>query len=127
MEESADIAQVASDLQNHVTADGDLSSTNELNTSVTYTGTNLNVTDAGGTLTADLSSLEESADIAQVANDLQNHVTADGDLSSTNELNTGATLTGTDLNITDAGGTITVDLSSLNNSGTDDQNLTGAT
>ncbi|MCB9232294.1 MAG: hypothetical protein H6581_11565 [Bacteroidia bacterium] len=127
LEESADIAQVASDLQNHVTADGDLSSTNELNTSVTYTGTNLNVTDAGGTLTADLSSLEESADIAQVANDLQNHVTADGDLSSTNELNTSATLTGTDLNITDAGGTITVDLSSLNNSGTDDQNLTGAT
>ncbi|MCB9232292.1 MAG: hypothetical protein H6581_11555 [Bacteroidia bacterium] len=95
LEESADIAQVASDLQSHVTADGDLSSTNELNTSVTYTGTNLNVTDAGGTLTADLSSLEESADIAQVASDLTVTLHADGDLSSTNEF-TGAT-TGTDL------------------------------
>ena len=47
----------------------------------------------------------------------------DADASTTNELITGATLNGTDLEITDAGGTSTVDLSSLDNSGTDSQTL----
>ena len=51
----------------------------------------------------------------------------DNDSDPTNEYNTGATLTGNTLNITDAGGTQSVDLSALNNPGTDDQNLTGAT
>ncbi|MCF6181002.1 hypothetical protein [Lutibacter sp.] len=54
--------------------------------------------------------------------DLSSYVNND-----TNELLTSATLTGTDLNLTDAGGTTTIDLSSLNNSGTDNQNLTSAT
>ncbi|MET7030702.1 beta strand repeat-containing protein, partial [Sediminicola luteus] len=48
----------------------------------------------------------------------------DADADPTNELITSANLTGTDLNIIDAGGTTTIDLSSLNNSGTDDQTLT---
>ncbi|MEB8347500.1 hypothetical protein OO010_15715, partial [Flavobacteriaceae bacterium KMM 6898] len=47
----------------------------------------------------------------------------DADADPTNELITSANLTGTDLNIIDAGGTTIVDLSSLNNSGTDDQTL----
>ncbi|MET7030858.1 hypothetical protein, partial [Sediminicola luteus] len=45
----------------------------------------------------------------------------DADADPTNELITSANLTGTNLNIIDAGGTTTVDLSSLDNSGTDDQ------
>ena len=49
----------------------------------------------------------------------------DADADSTNELNTSANLTGTDLNIIDAGGTLTVDLSSLSNGGADDWKLTG--
>ena len=40
----------------------------------------------------------------------------DADADATNELNTSATLTGSDLKITDAGGTKTVDLSSLSDS-----------
>jgi len=48
----------------------------------------------------------------------------DADPDLTNELITGAQLSGTDLEITDAGGTQTVDLSSLDNPGTDDQTLT---
>ncbi|SHJ31434.1 hypothetical protein SAMN04487911_1171, partial [Arenibacter nanhaiticus] len=52
----------------------------------------------------------------------------DADADPTNELITSANLTGTNLNIIDAGGTTTVDLSSLNDSGTDDQviSTTGA-
>ncbi len=49
----------------------DSSSTNELNTSVLLSGTDLNVTDAGGTETADLSSLEESQAIIDTATNLR--------------------------------------------------------
>ena len=50
------------------------------------------------------------------------------DNSSTNELLVSAALNGTNLELTDGGGTISVDLSSLTSSaGTDDQNLTAAT
>ncbi len=50
--------------------DGDTDPTNELNTAFTYAGTTISITDAGGTLSADLSSLEESADIAANAADI---------------------------------------------------------
>ena len=50
------------------------------------------------------------------------------DNSATNELLVSAALNGTNLELTDGGGTISVDLSSLTSSaGTDDQNLTAAT
>ncbi|MCB9232295.1 MAG: tail fiber domain-containing protein [Bacteroidia bacterium] len=190
---AANIASNTSATNNHIANDLDTDATNELNTGAALVGNNLQITDAGGTLTVDLSvlnntgtddqnltgaildanddltidiengssvtvdlsSLEESADIAQVASDLQNHINADGDVSSTNELqtlsqagnivtlsngggtinvadndndpaneyNTSAQLVGNQLQITDGGGTKTVDLSTLNNSGTDDQNL----
>ena len=49
------------------------------------------------------------------------------DNSATNELLISAVLNGTNLELTDGGGTVTVDLSSLTSSaGTDDQNLTAA-
>lgn len=79
--------------------DADADATNELNTSANLTGTNLNITDAGGTLTIDMSSLVN-----------------DADADPTNEYNTSAMLSGTNLNITDGGGTLTVDLSSLEES-----------
>jgi len=48
----------------------------------------------------------------------------DADSDSTNELNTGLILNSTTLEITDSGGTLTADLSSLQDgTGTDDQNL----
>lgn len=80
--------------------DADADATNELITSANLTGTDLNIIDAGGTTTVDMSPL-----------------VGGGDPSSTNELITGANLTGTDLNIIDAGGTTTVDLSSLSGGG----------
>ncbi|MCD4697997.1 MAG: hypothetical protein K8S16_17370, partial [Bacteroidales bacterium] len=78
------------------TDDADADPGNELNTSVNLNGTNLEVTDAGGTIITDLTSLQE-----------------DADADPTNELNTSVNLNGTDLEVTDAGGTITTDLTSL--------------
>lgn len=79
------------------TDDADADPANELNTGLELDGTDLNLTDGGGTLSVDLSSL------------------TDGDLDTdpANELNTGLELDGTDLNLTDDGGTLTADLSSL--------------
>lgn len=47
----------------------------------------------------------------------------DADANSSNEIITAATLNGTNLEITEAGSLTTVDLSSLNDSGTDNQNI----
>ena len=117
--------------------DADADPTNELTTGVVLNGTDLEVTDAGGTITTDLSSLVNDAD-ADPTNELTTGVVLNGtdlevtdaggtittDLSSlvddadadpTNELTTGVVLNGTDLEVTDAGGTITTDLSSLVN------------
>ena len=82
-------------------------------------GTDLNVTDADGTLTANLSSLEESQAIIDSAAAIRADfptVPANNDNDSTNELNTAVALVGTDLNVTDADGTLTADLSSLEES-----------
>ena len=62
-------------------------------------GTTLQLTDAGGTLSQDLSSLQDG--------------TADADADPTNELNTTLALSGTTLQLTDAGGTLSQDLASL--------------
>ncbi|MBK7343799.1 MAG: hypothetical protein IPJ06_12350 [Saprospiraceae bacterium] len=95
------IANNTNNIITHISLDGDLDATNELNTSVVLNGTMLEVTDAGGTLTADLSSLQDAD--ADPANEIQ-------DLSLTNNL----------LTLTD--GTTSVDLSPyLDN--TDDQLL----
>ncbi|MGB0404329.1 MAG: hypothetical protein ACPGEG_09555, partial [Salibacteraceae bacterium] len=102
-----------------VAANNDNDSTNELNTTVALVGTNLNITDAGGMKTADLSSLEESQAIIDSAAAIRADfptVAANNDNDSTNELNTAVALAGTNLNITDAGGMKTADLSSLEES-----------
>ena len=78
--------------------DADSDSTNELLTGAQLVGTNLELSDAGGTTIVDLTS---------IAN------TPDADSDSTNEYNTGAGLVGQVLQITDGGGTQLVDLSSL--------------
>jgi|GEM_PF-6947608 len=112
------------------TEDADADPVNETNTSITLNGTNLKVTDAGGTITTDLGVLVDDPD-ADPTNELQevtkvgNVVTLtggggsfvdevdDSDADPANETNTSVLLDGTDLNTTDAGGTITTDLSSL--------------
>ncbi|MFQ3239294.1 MAG: peptidoglycan hydrolase CwlO-like protein [Olleya marilimosa] len=90
-------------------SDADSDSTNELNTGLNLNGTNLELTDAGGTITADLSSLDESAEVATNTANINNleaeqitqnaaitanetaiadHITADEDTDATNELQT---------------------------------------
>ncbi|MBL4670524.1 MAG: hypothetical protein JKY30_14865 [Flavobacteriales bacterium] len=78
------------------------------------TGTNLTIAIEGGSSEViDLSSLQDGVN--------------DSDADPTNEYNTSVVLNGTDLEITDGGGTITTDLSSLVSSGgTDDQNISGS-
>ncbi len=73
---------------------------NELNTSLVLNGTDLELTDAGGTLSTSLSDL-----------------VSDADDDPTNELNSALTLSGDTLNLTDAGGTLSADLSSLTPAG----------
>jgi hypothetical protein len=148
----------------YLTSEVDGSVTNELNTNVQLSGTNLLVTDAGGTFTVDLSSFLDdtdtdttytagngiglsgttfavsaptcsgtdklqwtgsafvcSADVDTVLTESQvdayannnGYLTSEVDGSVTNELNTNVQLSGTNLLVTDAGGTFTVDLSSF--------------
>jgi len=63
--------------------DADADPANELNTSVTLNGTDLEVTDAGGTLTTGLSSLVDDAD-ADPTNELQTLSIAGSDLTISN-------------------------------------------
>jgi len=114
--------------------DADADSTNELQT-ISINGSDITLSDGGGTITIPVNPAADGSEtiinagtdisvsgIGTMANPyiIGNTFTeVDGD--ATNELNTSATLNGTNLEITDAGGTQTVDLSSF--SSTDDQNV----
>lgn len=119
-------ATVADSVVNDMVDDADPDPTNELNTSFTLVGTTLNITDAGGTLSADLSSLTDAD--PDPTNELQTltivgsvltlsngggSVTIPSGGNPTDELNTSVVLNGTDLEITDTGGTLSADLSSI--------------
>ncbi len=88
----------------------DTDANNELNTAMAFDGTNLSVTDAGGS---------QSTDISALSND------------DNNELNTAVSFDGTNLNITDAGGSQSADISALANDDNNELNtgisLSGAT
>ena len=81
----------------YLTAEVDGSVTNEINTALALSGSDLQVTDSGGTLTVDLSGL--------------GYLTTEVDGSVTNEINTALALSGSTLQVTDSGGTLTIDLS----------------
>ena len=93
--------------QKSIEGDADADPTNELNTEAWLNGTNLNITDSGGTVSVDLASLDESAevavaqasaDVAQASADqattaaaaaqvtIDTHVLTDGDIDSNNEI-----------------------------------------
>ena len=74
--------------------------------------------------TLDLS-IEDGNGVSVDLSPLQDGV-IDADNDPTNELNTGAALNNNILEIQDAGGAVSVDLSALDNSGTDDQNISGS-
>ncbi|MCB0482610.1 MAG: hypothetical protein KDC83_14370, partial [Flavobacteriales bacterium] len=113
----------------------DNDSTNELITTVAFTGTTLSITDAGGTKSVNLGSLLDNTDaqflsisgnVLSIGNG--NSVTLptgapNNDNDSTNELNVSVNFSGTTLTITDAGGAKTANLSSLMDN-TDNQTLT---
>ena len=100
----------------------DNDSTNELNSSVGFSGTTLTVTDAGGAKTTSLASLLDNTDSQNLSlsgNTLSiaggNSVTlptgtASNDNDSTNELNSAFAITSNNLTVTDAGGAKTVSL-----------------
>lgn len=104
---------------------GDNDDSNELNTGLALNGTTLTVTDAGGDLSQDLASIDtDDQTLSLVGNDLfisgGNAVSLAAlfdDNDATNELNTGLDFTNTTLTVTDAGGDLTVDLSSLSDTG----------
>ncbi|MDF4223507.1 hypothetical protein PXC01_18040, partial [Maribacter sp. M208] len=130
------------DLTN-VPANLDIDATDDFNTGISFDGTNLTVSDAGGDVSTDISSLayddtairanidqnEIDADnaIAAVDTKIDNHILADEDTSATNELsdlNLDATSNILTLTNAEAGAT-GVDLSGFISS--DDQNLESAT
>ena len=80
--------------------DADADPANELNTAFSLTGTTLSITDPGGTLNVDLTTVAGGDD---------------ADADPTNEYNTGVSLSGTTLSVTDAGGSVMANLSSLVN------------
>ena len=93
---------------------GDDALDNQNLTGATLSGTILQIDiDNGTSALVDLSALQDGVD--------------DADNDPANEFNSGAALNGNTLEIIDGGGTQSVDLSSLAGTGTDDQNLTGAT
>ncbi|MEM6793809.1 MAG: right-handed parallel beta-helix repeat-containing protein [Acidobacteriota bacterium] len=108
--------------------DADADPANELNTGVTLNGSDLEITDAGGTLSADLSVFTDGTDDADAdpANELITGTALEGgetlqivEAGVTNEVslaalqNASVTFTGTDLQVTDGGGTVSVDISAL--------------
>ena len=84
-----------------VPADADPDPTNEYNLTAELSGTNLLISDGGGTLTVPLAALTAGLDVN------------DADSNPTNEHNISAALVGTNLVITDGGGSLTVPLAAL--------------
>ncbi|WP_396633648.1 beta strand repeat-containing protein [Maribacter sp. R86514] len=120
----------------------DTDATDDFNTGISFDGTNLTVTDAGGDVSTNISGLayddtairadidqnELDADnaIAAVDTKIDNHIIADEDVSATNELSDLSLDASNILTLTNpATGTNEVDLSGYVS--TDDQNLESAT
>jgi len=98
----------AADVTGFLTAEVDGSVTNEVNTVLGLNGTNLQITDSAGTLSVDLSSLGYLT-----ATDVTGFLTSEVDGSVTNEINTALGLNGSNLEVTDSNGTLSVDLAGL--------------
>lgn len=91
---------------------GDLSATNELNTLFSVSGSNLALTDAGGTINVPVSSIAPVQAVTagtgiSISGTTTRTVTNTGDLSATNEIQT-LSIDGNDLTLSDGGGTVTL-------------------
>lgn len=99
----------------------DTSATNELIISAQLNGQSLEIVDGGGTFTIDFSTFNDSIQIVDSANVIRQDIVAVRaiailDSSATNELISSAVLNGQNIEITDAGGTISINLSQFNDS-----------
>ncbi len=113
--------------------DADADPTNEYNTGISFDGTNLTVTDAGGNQVVDISGVSTDDQTLSTTGAAGNITIEDGntininvddaDADPTNEYNTGISFDGANLTVTDAGGNQVVDISGVS---TDDQNISGS-
>lgn len=106
---------------NTIINDGDLSTTNELVSSLQLNGNSLELVDAGATLTVDLSQYNDSGQVVDTASAIRTYINnivqgIYSDTSASNELLTNALLNGQTLQIIDAGGTYNINLSQFNDS-----------
>ncbi|MEC7769628.1 MAG: hypothetical protein VX798_00490, partial [Bacteroidota bacterium] len=118
LDDSAGVAANASDIATNTTnistnASDIASNTADIATNTADIATN--TTDIS-TNASDIAT--NTTNISTNATDIANHVAADGDLSSTNEINTRFEVNGTNLEIEDSNGTLQVPLADIN---TDDQ------
>jgi hypothetical protein len=135
LEESADISAVASDLADHETADGDLDDSNEIQV-LGVSGSTLSLTNGGGSITlpsdGDGDATNEIQNLGNSVSGTDRTITitggtpttisvADNDNSATNEIQD-LTLSGNTLALSGSS-PASVDLSTFNNSGTDNQDL----
>ena len=128
LEESAAIAANTTAINTNTT--NIATNTSGISTNATNIATNTTdiATNASGISTNATNIATNTTDIATNATDIANHVAADGDLSSSNELITGFAVNGSDLEITEAGTVFQVPLTDIvSGVNTDNQNLTGAT
>ena len=112
--------------------DADADPTNEYNTGGIMNGDSLEITDGGGTIAIDMTTVMQDPDMdptneIQTLTKIGNIITLtpsggavtddvnDADADPANELNTTLTLVGSTLQLTDAGGTLNADLSSIQN------------
>ena len=135
LEESADIAAnttaINTNTTNIATNTSDISTNaGNISTNTTNIATNTSdiSTNAGNISTNATNIAANTTAISTNATDIANHIAADGDTDSTNELNTGFAVNGANLEITDNGGVLQVALADIvSGVNTDNQNLTGAT
>jgi len=134
----------------HIISDEDIDAANELNTTFEVSGTNLQLTDAGGTLSVPITNIIDTTSISNRINrnakgiidstvsvrvalassisdvhealvdssqNLRNytlgHIISDEDVDAANELNTTFEVSGTNLQLTDAGGTLSVPITNI--------------
>ncbi|BDW91512.1 hypothetical protein MACH07_03440 [Flagellimonas marinaquae] len=115
LDDSAGVAANAADIANNTTAIGNNA------TDISNNATNIsNNTTAIGNNTTNISNnagaiATNTTDIAANATNLANHISADGDLSDTNEINTRFEVNGANLEIEDSNGTLQVPLADINN------------
>ncbi|MDO6473768.1 hypothetical protein Q4500_18615, partial [Maribacter sp. 1_MG-2023] len=110
---TADIATNVTNIATNVTDIDNLEAEQTTQNTAIATNTTDIATNATDIDTLEAEQTTQNTAIATNATDIAAHNAADGDLSATNEYNTGISFDGTDLTVTDIGGDQTIDISGL--------------